>query len=162
MELAKARDLVLKAEEGKVCAEAENRYLKERAQEDSKKLSEVAVRLRGTEMDKRLLEKESQSYKDEIRMTMQRTELEKTQLGETLAEVRSQEEAARKKVQELEDEITALVRQIAELQDDVARETRQKEAEVSSLKQQLSDANIQQETLKKEFKALWQEAEKQR
>ena len=155
---------MLEAEEGKVGPEAENHFLKERAQEDSKKLSEVAERLRGTEMDKRLLEKESQSYKEEIRMTMQRTELEKTQLGETLAEVSSREEAARKKVQdpELEEERTTLVRQIAELQDDVARETRQKEAEVSSLKQQLSDANIQQETLKKEFKALWQEVEKQR
>ena len=153
---------MLKAEKGKVCAEAENRYLKERAQEDSKKLSEVVEWLRGTEMDKRLLERESQSYKEEIRMTMQRTELEKTQLGETLTEVRSQEKAARKKVQELEEERTALVRQIAELQDDVARGTRQKEEEVSSLKQQLSDANIQQQTLKEEFKALWQETEKQR
>ena len=160
--MAKARDLVLKAEKGKVCAEAENRYLKERAQEDNKKLSEVTERLRGTEIDKRLLERESQSYKEEIRMTMQRTELEKTQLGETLTEVRSQEKAARKKVQELEEERTALVRQIAELQDDVARGTRQKEEEVSSLKQQLSDANIQQQTLKEEFKALWQETEKER
>ena len=62
---------MLKAEKGKVCAE--NRDLKERAQEDSKKLSEVVERLRGTEMDKRLLEKESSSYIDEIRMTMQRT-----------------------------------------------------------------------------------------
>ena len=153
---------MLKVEKGKVCAEAENRYLKERAQEDSKKLSEVTERLRGTEIDKRLLERESQSYKEEIRMTMQRTELEKTQLGETLTEVRSQEKAARKKVQELEEERTALVRQIAELQDDVAKGTRQKEEEVSSLKQQLSDANIQQQTLKEEFKALWQETEKQR
>ena len=153
---------MLKAEKGKVCAEAENRFLKERAQEDSKKLSEVTEWLRGTEMDKRLLERESQSYKEEIRMTMQRTELEKAQLAETLAEVRSQEKATRKKVQELEEERTALVSQIAELQDDMARGTRQKEEEVSSLKQQLSDANIQQQTLKEEFKALWQEAEKQR
>ena len=153
---------MLKAEKGKVCAEAENRYLKERGQEDNKKLSEVTERLRGTEIDKRLLERESQSYKEEIRMTMQRTELEKTQLGETLTEVRSQEKAARKKVQELEEERTALVRQIADLQDDVARGTRQKEEEVSSLKQQLSDANIQQQTLKEEFKALWQETEKER
>ena len=151
---------MLKAEKGKVCAE--NRYLKERAQEDSKKLSKVTEWLRGTEMDKRLLERESQNYKEEIRMTMQRTELEKTQLAETLAEVRSQEKAARKKVQELEEERTALVSQIAELQDDMARGTRQKEEEVSSLKQQLSDANIQQQTLKEEFKAPWQEAEKQR
>ena len=139
---------MLKAEKGKVCAEAENRFLKERAQEDSKKLSEVTEWLRGTEMDKRLLERESQSYKEEIRMT--------------LAEVRSQEKATRKKVQELEEERTALVSQIAELQDDMARGTRQKEEEVSSLKQQLSDANMQQQTLKEEFKALWQEAEKQR
>ena len=153
---------MLKAEKGKVCAEAENRYLKERAQEDSKKLSEVTEWLRGTEIDIQLLEKESQSYKDEIRMTMQRTELEKTQLGETLAEVRSQEKAARKKIHELEEERIALVSQIAELQDDVVRGTRQKEEEVSSLKQQLSDANIQQQTLKEEFKALWQETEKQR
>ena len=43
------------------------------------------------------------------------------------------------------------------LQDDLA-----KEEEVSSLKQQLSDAGIQQQTLKEEFKALWQETEKQR
>ena len=153
---------MLKAEKGKVCAEVENRFLKERAQEDSKKLSEVTEWLRGTEMDKRLLERESQSYKEEIRMTMQRTELEKTQLAETLTKVRSQEKATRKKVQELEEERTALVSQIAELQDDMARGTRQKEEEVSSLKQQLSDANIQQQTLKEEFKALWQEAEKQR
>ena len=101
---------MLKAEKGKVCAE--NRDLKERAQEDSKKLSEVVERLRGTEMDKRLLEKESSSYIDEIRMTMQRTELEKTQLGETLTEVCSQEQAARKKIHELEEERAALVKQV--------------------------------------------------
>ena len=59
---------MLKAEKGKVCAEAENHYLKERAQEESKRLSVVTERLRGSEIDKRLLEKESQSYNDEIRM----------------------------------------------------------------------------------------------
>ena len=91
---------------------AENRYLKERAQEDSKKLSKVVERLRGAEIDKQLLEMASPSYKDEIRMTMQRTELEKTQLGETLTEVRSQEQATRKKVQELEEERAALVKQV--------------------------------------------------
>ena len=45
-------------------------------------------------------------------MTMQRTELEKTQLGETLTEVRSQEKAARKKIHELEEERAALVKQV--------------------------------------------------
>ena len=101
---------MLKAEKCKVCTE--NRYLKERAQEDSKKLSEVVERLRGAEMDKQLLEMASPSYKDEIRMTMQRPELEKTQLGETLTEVHSQEKAARKKIHELEEEIAALVKQV--------------------------------------------------
>ena len=148
---------MLEAEKGKVCAEAEKIILEERVQEDSRKLCEANERLRVTEMDKRLHEKEAESYKEEVRANMERTELEKMQLTENIAKVRLQEEAARKKVQELEEERAALEKQVAGLQADVARSTREREEEVSSLKQQLSDASIQQQTLKEELKALWQE-----
>ena len=93
LEMMKASARVLEAEKGRVCAE--KIILEERLHEASKSLAATEERLRVTEVHKRLLEKEAQSYKEEIKEIIQRANLEKMQLTENIAEVRLREAAAR-------------------------------------------------------------------
>ena len=154
--MMKASACVLEAEKGRVCAE--KIILEERMHEASKSLGATEERLRVTEMHKRLLEKEAQCYKEEVKEIIQRANLEKMQLAENIAEVRLREAAARERVQELEGEKSALEEQVAGLQADVVRGRREREEEVVSLEQQLSDANRQQQMLREELTAAWKEA----
>ena len=103
-ELKKANDRVLEAEKSKFCAEAEKKVLEEKVWEIGKTLGATDDKLREAEVHKRLLEKEAQSYKDDVRETQQKMEEENMRLSSDLAELRLQEEAARKKVQETERE----------------------------------------------------------
>ena len=152
----KASACVLEAEKGRVCAE--KIILEERLHEASKSLGATEERLRVTEVHKRLLEKEAQCYKEEVKEIMQRVNLEKMQLAENIAEVRLQEAAAKESIQELERERSALEEQVAGLQADVVRGRREQEEAVSSLEQQLSYANRQQQMLREELAAAWREA----
>ena len=82
-------------------------------------------RLRVTEVHKRLLEIEAQSYKEEIGEIMQRAKLEKMQLTENIAKLCLQEAAARERVQGLERERAALEEQVAGQQADEVRGRRE-------------------------------------
>ena len=113
-------------------------------------------------MHKRLLEKEAQSYRDDVKETQQKMEEENMHLSTDLAELRLQEEAAREKVQETKRERAALELRVASLQAEVESGRKEREEEVSSHERQLSDARRYQQTVDKELKVVWKEMGKKR
>ena len=133
---------MLEAEKSKFCAEAEKKVFEKKVQEIGKKLSATEDKLR----EAVILEKEAQSYKDDI-----------VHLSSDLAELRLQEEAAREKLQETERERAALELRVASLQAEVESGRKEREEEVASLECQLSDARRQQQTVEEDLKVAWKE-----
>ena len=155
---------MLEAEKGKFCAEAEKKVLEEKVWEIGKKLSatddklrEVYDKLREAEMHKQLLEKEAQSYRNDVKETQQKMEEENMRLSTNLAELHLQEEAARERVQETERERATLELRVASLQAEVESGRKEREEEVASHERQLSDARRQQQMVEEELKVVWKE-----
>ena len=128
-----------------------------RVQEIGTKLSAADDKLREAEMHRQLLEKEAQSYKNEVKETQQKMEMENMRLSSDLAELHLQEEAAREKVQETERQRAALELRVASLQAEVEGSKKERDEEVASYEHQLSDARRQQQTVEEELKVVWRE-----
>ena len=114
-------------------------------------------KLREVEMQRQLLEKEAQSYKNKVKETQQKMEMEIMCLSSDLAELRLQEEATRERLQETERQRAALEFRVASLQAEVEGGRRKREEEVASHERQLSDARRQQQMVEEELKVVWRE-----
>ena len=145
------------AEKAKAYAEAEKQILEERLSESKKKMREANKRLKEVEMQKRLFEKEIESYKDESLEIQQRTCIETMQLKEAIDRLQSEKEAARERLQNVEREREALGTRVASLEAEVISNMREKEEEVTALQQQLGDVKTQQQMAEDEMKRLWKE-----
>ena len=148
---------MLKAEKAHVHADAEKRILAERVSELRKKLSEAAQSLKETEMQKRLFERESQSYKDEVVEMQKGMNIERLQLKECLARLQSEVKTTGERLQDIEEEKADLEARVADLQAEVSRSKSEREDEVMLLQQQLCDARMQQQTVEDEMRRLWKE-----
>lgn len=145
-ELKKATACVLEAEKGKFYAEAEKRILEDTVQEASEKLSSADEKLRQAELHEQLLKKEAQNYKDDAKETQK-------QLSTVLAELHLNDKLAREKVQEVEGQRDSLELRVTKVENG----KREKEEEVASLEQQLSESRKQQQLVEEEMKRLWKE-----
>ena len=150
MELKRTNKRVLEAEKGKCFAETAKKTL-------GIKLSVADGKLKEAEMQMQLLEKEAESYKEEVKETHDKMKEENMRLSSNLAELRLQEEAARVRVQETEREKVALETRVAGLLAEVESARREREEELGFHEHQLSDARRQQETVEGELKVVWKE-----
>ena len=101
----------MEAEKGKVYAEAEKRVLEERVWEVGKKLIAADDKLKEAEVHKRLLEKEAQSYKDDVEEIQQKMEKEQDLLERTtstLGALESELAEARQAKEKMDDTVSGL------------------------------------------------------
>ena len=136
-----------KAEKGKCFAES-MKTLEAKMQEIcSAAENKLNGKIKEAEMQMHLLQKEAESYKEEVKETHDTMEKECMRL----------EEAARVRMQETERERAALETRVAVLQAEVESGRIEREEEVASHEHQLSDAKRQQETVEGELKVVWKE-----
>lgn len=117
--------------------------MEERVSEFRKKMKESNKLLKEVEMQKRLFEKEIESYKDKTFEIQQRTCIETMQLKEAIDRLQSEKKAAMERLQDIEGEREAVGTRVADLEAEVTSNMKEREEEVTALQQQLDDARTQ-------------------
>ena len=147
---------MLQAEKGKAHAEAKKRDLEEKVHEVTEKLNAVDDKLRETVVEKRLLEKKAQSYKDDVDESRWVIKKENMQLSTSNAELSLQLKIAWEKVQKVEGEMAVLKRRVAGLlaEIEIGRKEREEEEVASHECQLMCDAGRQQQSVKEKFDSV--------
>ena len=142
-------DCVLK---GKISAEAVKGALEKELQVVQTKLAAAEDRLRDAEMNKRILKRRAQIYKDDADEPRWMMEQENMRLSASNTELRFQLKISKEKEQKLKEELTVQEDRVATLHAELERRRREREEEeIASHKSQLSDTRGQQQLTEEEY-----------